>query len=201
MQVAALSAEEFGQLQHEYVVAFAEHLLLRTAPLHTPTADDDRLVKMTMCRRFDHCSGLVLMSSANLGKHFIPNRKLSAERLRQSDQSGCSWSCYSSSKAAPSSGSSLPLPMRPDQCVAMTLCRPRVHLVCICAPGPTGRRAGADARGAAARVPRPGACTTRTRHAAQRHRRRQCHCRRPAQRGRGPPVQRCKAPGVGPGGL
>lgn len=46
-QVAALSAEEFGRLQHKYVVAFAEKLLLRAAPLHTPTADDDRLVRMT----------------------------------------------------------------------------------------------------------------------------------------------------------
>ena len=43
-----MSAEEFGQLQHEYVVAFAEHLLLRTAPLHTPTPDDERLVRTTM---------------------------------------------------------------------------------------------------------------------------------------------------------
>jgi hypothetical protein len=48
VQVAALSAEEFGRLQHEYVVAFAEHLLLRSAPLHTQTAADDRLVRMTM---------------------------------------------------------------------------------------------------------------------------------------------------------
>ena len=47
LQVAALSAEEFGQLQHEYVVAFAEHLLLRMAPLHMQTSDDDRLVRMT----------------------------------------------------------------------------------------------------------------------------------------------------------
>lgn len=45
VQVAALSAEEFGQLQHEYVVAFAQHMLLRAAPLHTQTADDDRLVR------------------------------------------------------------------------------------------------------------------------------------------------------------
>jgi hypothetical protein len=44
LQLAAMSAEEFGRLQHEYVVAFAEHLLLRTAPLHTLTPEDDRLV-------------------------------------------------------------------------------------------------------------------------------------------------------------
>ena len=46
VQVAALSAEEFKRLQHEYVMAFAEQLLLRAAPLHTPTADDERLVRL-----------------------------------------------------------------------------------------------------------------------------------------------------------
>lgn len=41
-----MSAQEFGRLQHEYVVAFAEHLLLRTAPLHTLTDGDARLVRL-----------------------------------------------------------------------------------------------------------------------------------------------------------
>ena len=55
VQVAALSADEFGRLQHEYVVAFAEHLLLRAAPLHTTTADDDRLVR-TASTWHTHCT-------------------------------------------------------------------------------------------------------------------------------------------------
>jgi hypothetical protein len=40
------------------VVAFAEQLLLRAAPLHTQTADDDRLVRLTGRWHFTQCTAL-----------------------------------------------------------------------------------------------------------------------------------------------
>lgn len=55
-----MSGEEFGRLQKDYVVAFAQLLLLllRTAPLHTMTEDDERLVTFMSTSRMSTSENL-----------------------------------------------------------------------------------------------------------------------------------------------
>lgn len=59
-QVANMSCEDYGSLQHDYVVAFAEHLLRRTAPLSETAPGDERLVRTAapttvFCPERSHC--------------------------------------------------------------------------------------------------------------------------------------------------
>jgi len=53
VQVVAMPHQQYGQLLHDYAVAFAGHLLLRSAPLCESAESDERLVRTFSRRRAD----------------------------------------------------------------------------------------------------------------------------------------------------